>query len=215
MANLCKLCHKSLCLSQAAGSQPRLSSRPFASLAAFRVIRQQCRPRQEACLQRLYSTRGSKQDRDSDDLPEGSAIEVEADEEEQDLDEDYLEPEDEETQRANKLAELQAADAADAPLPADYKLNFLWFDKTLAIAVDQVMPKGQRSPVTSYFLWPHADAWEELKDALEGKPWVSERDTIMLLNRVTEVINYWQEEGDRHELDEARTSFPDCVFQGA
>lgn len=41
------------------------------------------------------------------------------------------------------------------------------------------------------------------------------RDTIMLLNRVTEVINYWQEEGDRHELNEARSSFPDCVFQGA
>ena len=53
---------------------------------------------------------------------------------------------DEETQRANKLAELQAADAADTPLPADYKLNFLWFDKTLAIAVDQVMPKVNELP---------------------------------------------------------------------
>ena len=35
--------------------------------------------------------------------------------------------------------------------------------------------QGQRSPVTAYFLWPHADAWEELKECLDGKPWVSER----------------------------------------
>ena len=32
--------------------------------------------------------------------------------------------------------------------------------------------------MTSYFLWPHADAWEELKDSLEGKPWVSERSAV-------------------------------------
>ena len=48
---------------------------------------------------------------------------------------------DEATQRANKLAAMEAEDAADAPLPPDYKLNFLWFERTLAIAVDQVMPK--------------------------------------------------------------------------
>lgn len=215
MASLCNLCNRPLVVSRVAPNQPILRTKALSSPGKFSGHRQHPRHCQKACLQRLYATRGSNQQRDSDDLPEGSAIEVEADEEEQDLDEDYVEPEDEETRRANKLADLQAAEAADAPLPADYKLNFLWFDKTLAIAVDQVMPKGQRSPVTSYFLWPHADAWEELKDSLEGKPWVSERDTIMLLNRVTEVINYWQEEGDRHELDEARSSFPDCVFQGA
>lgn len=55
----------------------------------------------------------------------------------------------------------------------------LWISCLLMFAqlLDDVL-QGQRSPVTSYFLWPHADAWEELKDSLEGKPWVSERSAV-------------------------------------
>lgn len=31
--------------------------------------------------------------------------------------------------------------------------------------------------------------------ALEARPWISERDKVLLLNRLTEVINYWQVRG--------------------
>lgn len=37
-----------------------------------------------------------------------------------------------------------------------------------------------RSPLTEYFFWPRKDAWEELKSALEAKPWVSERSAADL-----------------------------------
>jgi 30S ribosomal protein 3 len=37
----------------------------------------------------------------------------------------------------------------------------------------------------------------------------------VLLNRLTEVINYWQEQETKHTLDEAKAAFADCSFIGA
>ncbi len=41
------------------------------------------------------------------------------------------------------------------------------------------------------------------------------RDKVLLLNKTTEVINFWQDEEKKHSLEEARAAFPDCKFQGA
>lgn len=41
------------------------------------------------------------------------------------------------------------------------------------------------------------------------------RDKVILLNRLTEVINFWQEEESKHSTEEARAAFPDCTFSGA
>ena len=75
-------------------------------------------------------------------------------------------------------------------------------------------------------MWPRRDAWDELRVALEARPWITDRDRIVLLNRLTEVINFWQEPaagegGDgggeaaaapRPTIDDARAAFPDCAF---
>lgn len=99
----------------------------------------------------------------------------------------------------------------NVPLP-EYRLNVLWTDKNLAVAIDQVYSRGQVSPLTEYYFWPRQDAWDDLRMSLEGQPWISERDRIILLNRLTTLINFWQDEEVKHSVDEARMEFPDCAF---
>ena len=111
----------------------------------------------------------------------------------------------------------QLAQTRHVALPeGTFKLKFLWLEKNIGFAVDQVVGKSQHlTPVTEYFFWPRDDAWEELKAVLESKDWISEREKIELLNKTTEVINFWQDEETKHTIDEARSEFGDCLFMGA
>lgn len=109
-----------------------------------------------------------------------------------------------------------AASPASSTAGPRFALTFLWLDKNVGVAVDAVYgARGARSPLTEFYMWPRKDAWEELKTALEARPWVPERDRVLLLNRATEVINYWQDEGAKHSVDDARAAFPDCTFSSS
>jgi 30S ribosomal protein 3 len=73
-----------------------------------------------------------------------------------------------------------------------FRLKILWLDHNIAFSVDHIVKHGQ-SPLTSYFFWPRNDAWSQIKNELESKPWISENDKIDILNEVAETINGWQE----------------------
>ncbi|XP_077234518.1 small ribosomal subunit protein cS23-like isoform X2 [Tasmannia lanceolata] len=74
-------------------------------------------------------------------------------------------------------------------------LKFIWLEKNIGLALDQVIPGHGTIPLSPYYFWPRKDAWEELKSKLESKPWISQKRMIILLNQATDIINLWQQSG--------------------
>ncbi|CAN4121873.1 unnamed protein product [Withania somnifera] len=74
-------------------------------------------------------------------------------------------------------------------------LKFIWMEKNIGLGLDQVLPGHGSVPLSPYFFWPRKDAWEELKTTLENKPWISQKQMIILLNQATDIINLWQQSG--------------------
>ncbi|XP_057961495.1 small ribosomal subunit protein cS23z [Malania oleifera] len=74
-------------------------------------------------------------------------------------------------------------------------LKFIWMEKNIGLALDQLIPGHGTIPLSPYFFWPRKDAWEELKATLGSKPWISQKQMIILLNQATDIINLWQQSG--------------------
>ena len=73
-----------------------------------------------------------------------------------------------------------------------FKLNVLWLENELGIAIDQIQ-SGEQIPLTDYFFWPKIDAWYQIKRELETKPWISKEEKAKLLNSTATIMNQWQD----------------------
>jgi 30S ribosomal protein 3 len=98
-------------------------------------------------------------------------------------------------------------------LDSRFVLKVVWLDKDVAIAVDHVINKGT-SPLTAYFFWPRHDAWQQLKEELDSKNWITDNEKIELLNQATEIINFWQENKRNTTMFQAQAKFPQVTFAG-
>jgi len=71
------------------------------------------------------------------------------------------------------------------------KLQVLWLDDSLGLAVNQKTPESL-VPLTSYYFWPVSEAWEQIRFELDAKPWIPEEERVRLLNSIVEVMKKWQ-----------------------
>jgi len=119
----------------------------------------------------------------------------------------------------------QGAQKSAGQVPADsvgrlgfyssLRLNVLWQEDFCGVAVDQVLTMRDKNesmyrvPLTEFFFWPRVDAWDKVKEVLESKDWIEEREMILTLNTLTDLVTFWQE---MHTKDEAMEKFDDRVF---
>ncbi|KAF6147139.1 hypothetical protein GIB67_036858 [Kingdonia uniflora] len=94
-----------------------------------------------------------------------------------------------------KLFQLEAWSGCEPIEKPRLVLKFVWLEKNIGLALDQVIPGHGTIPLSPYYFWPRKDAWEELKIKLESKPWISQKRMIILLNQATDIINLWQQSG--------------------
>nr|YP_009541023.1 putative ribosomal protein 3 [Lepocinclis playfairiana]AYQ93573.1 putative ribosomal protein 3 [Lepocinclis playfairiana] len=97
---------------------------------------------------------------------------------------------------------------------SQFRLKFIWFGtKGIAIALNQIYME-KSLPVTEFFFWPRSDAWDDMRISLKSKSWISANDLVLILNQLTEVINFWQDNNDLpiDKFSQLKERFPYCDF---
>ena len=73
-----------------------------------------------------------------------------------------------------------------------FNLSILWLENKLGIAVNQIQ-SGEQIPLTNYFFWPQNDAWDQIRNELDTKPWITNANKAKLLNATATIMNQWQD----------------------
>ena len=91
------------------------------------------------------------------------------------------------------------------------KLKVLWLKNVLGLAIDQTVTK-QSYPLTQYYFWPRTEAWDQLKLELDSKPWLSEKEKIVILNLATDIITHWRTNRNADAVNKIANTFSEAAF---
>jgi|TARA_B100000475_G_scaffold150317_1_gene111674 30S ribosomal protein 3 len=91
------------------------------------------------------------------------------------------------------------------------KLKVLWLKNVLGLAIDQTVIK-QSYPLTQYYFWPRTEAWDQLKLELDSKPWLSEKEKIIILNLATDIITHWRTNRNTDAVNKIANTFSEAAF---
>ncbi len=86
------------------------------------------------------------------------------------------------------------------------ELKLVWQEQFLGLSLNQII-YNHSIPMTSYFIWPKTDAWEQLKFELDSKPWLQEAEKVMVLNNITRLMNQWREKRSISQLTDIEMRF--------
>ena len=91
------------------------------------------------------------------------------------------------------------------------KVKVLWLKNVLGLSIDHIVAK-QAYPLTQYYFWPRTEAWDQLKLELDSKPWLSEKEKIIILNIATDIINHWRTNRITERVENLSTKFSEATF---
>jgi|TARA_B110000444_G_scaffold137413_1_gene128951 30S ribosomal protein 3 len=91
------------------------------------------------------------------------------------------------------------------------QLKVLWHENFLGLSVNQSSIRSA-IPITSYYIWPKTDAWQQLKFELDSKPWLSGKEKIRVLNDTAEIMNYWKKNRGTKSIKALVEDFSELEF---
>ena len=86
------------------------------------------------------------------------------------------------------------------------ELKLVWQEQFLGLSLNQIID-NHSIPITSYFIWPKTDAWEQFKFELDSKPWLQEAEKVIVLNNITRLMNQWREKRSISQLTDIEMRF--------
>lgn len=95
-------------------------------------------------------------------------------------------------------------------------LKFFWTNKKIAFALDY-MVEERFTPLTPFYFFPKENGWEKIKQYLVvNKNWINKNSSESVLNKLTEVIDYWRVNKTSNKLviNNYLSNFEDCFLVG-